>query len=388
MSVGVEGFEGGRLEQARKARGLTATALAELVNLTQPNISLYEKNRRKPTQPTLDNLARALNVPVRFFLSPIRVSATDRLFYRSMSAATKAARARAEAKYEWALQTLEYLTTFFDFPELNLPEIAVPSNHRSLESQDIESIAAQVRAYWGLDNKPIANVIQTLEGNGVVVWRTPLEARTLDAFSEYREPHPIVVLSSDKENFFRSRFDAAHELGHLLLHRSVDTKSLRSSTDFKLIEQQAHEFAGAFLLPAESYSKDVWSPTIDTFRALKSTWNVSIALQIKRCADLGLVSESQEKRLWINRARRGWSKLEPLDQSTDVEHPTLIKTAIEMLLNEKVRSSAQLVADVELSAIDLEQLAELPQGLLTGAFSRVEPRLKSRQSNVLPFGRN
>jgi len=276
-----------------------------------------------------------------------------------MSAATKSARARAEARYEWALELIEYLLGFFNFPEVNVPDFDLADDFRLFDSLMIESVAEQLRQHWMLGDGPVASMTRTLESHGIVVWRTAFEAETLDAFSEYRKPHPVVVLSSDKENYFRSRFDAAHELGHLILHKRVDSKVLNKSSDFKKLENQAHHFAGAFLLPAMAYSKELWGVSLDAFRSLKPRWNTSIALQIMRSRQLGLVNEDQEKRLWINLSRRGWRKREPLDDSTPSEKPHLIPKSIQMLIKENVKTGDQIAHDLNLHASEIEKLAEI-----------------------------
>ena len=388
MPVGVEGFQKERLIQIRKARRLTAISLADMAGLRQPTISQYEKGKQNPRQENLDNMANVLNVPVGFFLRPIDVDKPSKVFYRSMSAATKAARESAEARYEWALEAIDYLLGFFDFPELNFPELEVPQDFRDIDEWHIEILAKQLREYWMLGNGPITNMIRTLESNGVVTWRTAFEARTLDAFSEYRLPHPVVVLSSDKQNYFRSRFDAAHELGHMVLHQTVDRAALKKSHEFNLIEVQAHHFAAAFLLPATAFEADMWSPSLDTFRALKPRWNVSIAMQIMRCKQLGLATESELERLWINRSRRGWSKREPLDDAMEVECPNLINKSFKMLIEENVRSGEQIASDLCLSTADLENLADLPAGYIDGQKGEADPMLKSSQQKIVPFRRD
>ena len=219
------------------------------------------------------------------------------------------------------------------------------------------------------------------------MWRTELDAKTLDAFSEFRRPHPVVVLSSDKENYFRSRFDAAHELGHLILHWHVDKKTLKRGSDFKLIEDQAHRFAGAFLLPAASYKNDLYLPNLDAFRSLKPIWNTSISMQIMRCIQLGLVDKYQQKRLWINMSRRKWRQQEPLDDSTQAEKPKLICKSIYMLIDEKVKTRGQITADLALSAPDIEKLCELPEGYMQGYQDEEIPMLKEKNANILPFKR-
>ena len=70
---------------------------------------------------------------------------------------------------------------------------------------------------------------------------------TLDAFSEWRadEDMPYVILNSSKESAARSRFDIAHELGHMIIHRHLRRMPQREDHIFKLIESQAHHFASA-----------------------------------------------------------------------------------------------------------------------------------------------
>ena len=388
MPAGISGFQPERLTQAREAREMTAVALAEIVGVVASTISQYENGHQKPRQDTLDALARALNVSGEFFMRAPSQWKPGRLFYRSMSSATKTARARAEARYQWFLEVLEYILYFFDFPALNLPETGLPDDFRKITDSMIEDLAQRVRKHWNLGEGPVANVVQTLEHNGIVLWRTLISAETLDAFSEFRIPHPAIVLSSEKENYFRSRSDASHELGHLLMHRNVDDKSLTKASDFKILEQQAHHFAGAFLLPAKSFQNELWGMSIDTFRSLKSRWNASIGMQISRCVTLGMLSEDQEKRLWINRSRRGWHRQEPLDASTPAEQPNLMAKSFKMLLEAKVKSRDQLMKDTDLSGADLENFAGLPPGSISGERSEGEPRFRELGPNVVPFKRS
>lgn len=387
MPVGVQNFNNKRLVQARTARGLTAVSLSAIADVSAPSISLYEKGTQKPQQEIVDRLSSALNVPVGYFYNEIKIEQPNKIFYRSMSAATKAARSRVEAQYEWALELVDFLLNYFDFPALNLPDLSVPDDFRKLDSLMIESMASQVRSHWNLGMGPISNMVRTLESNGIVVLRTAFEAETMDAFSEVRHPHPVVVLSSDKENYFRSRFDAAHELGHLILHKNVDQLALKKSSDFKVIEDQAHLFAGAFLLPATSYSKDLWSCSLDAFRSLKPRWNTSIGMQIRRCKNMGLINESQEKRLWINLARRKWKVCEPLDDSTPVEEPSLISKGIKMLIEEKVKSRDQLAQELYLSAMDIEKIGGLPHGYIRNISQTDLPTFKTGGNKVVPFRR-
>src|SRR5437879_5511613 len=129
--VGTPGFKARRLEQVREARGLTAVALAEMVGVKSANISQYEHAKQSPSPAILQKLAQVLNVPAAFFLKPVRNSDMEGINYRSMSIATKSARGRVEARYDWMKEIVAYLAEFVDFPALRMPALNLPADfHR------------------------------------------------------------------------------------------------------------------------------------------------------------------------------------------------------------------------------------------------------------------
>ena len=64
-------------------------------------------------------------------------------------------------------------------------------------------------------------------------------------------------MASEKEAGIRIRFDAAHELAHLVLHRWIEQAELADPKTLKRIEAEADRFAGAFLLPRKSFPKRI-----------------------------------------------------------------------------------------------------------------------------------
>jgi transcriptional regulator with XRE-family HTH domain len=58
----VRNFDPAAMIGARKARGLTHDALADIVKIGRPNLIAYEKGRRRPTPQRLVSLATALHV--------------------------------------------------------------------------------------------------------------------------------------------------------------------------------------------------------------------------------------------------------------------------------------------------------------------------------------
>lgn len=364
MKPGTPRFVGARVREAREARGLTATALAELVGVTRSAISQYENDLGSPRPEVMQKLSEQLNLPIQFFLRPVRPHATSNIFYRSMSAATKAARTRGERRFNWVhADFLPYLRAFVDLPPVNYP-LASDLDPLALGREDMDDVAIRARRYWGLGEGPISNVVWLLENNGTIISRGFLDAETLDSFSAWMDGVPSMFLGADKGSAARSRFDAAHELGHLLLHSDMEQKAISSAAVHRRLEDQADYFAGSFLLPAESFARDVYAPTLEALRALKQKWMASIGLMIMRLENLEIISQERARKLLIARAKRGWNRWEPLDDELPVEEPRLQRAAFELLLGEGVQARGDILAALPYATPDIEELAALPPGLL------------------------
>ena len=385
MTIGTPGFVKERLTEARQAFGLTKVALADMIDVTPAAISQYENGPQSPRADVMERLCQKLNFPWSFFLRPVVANDDDPVFWRSNASATQIARERSFPRLNWLKEIRTYHGDYFDFPKLELPTFVLPDDFRDLSARHIDQFAQQCREWWNFGLGPIPDLLLELENSGVVTARIHVAADTLDAFSQWASSagSPYIVLGKDKSSAVRSRFDAAHELAHMLLHRRVDRKRVNSKTDWKLLEQQANRFSAAFLLPAKSFVDELWAPTLDSMLSRKERWKVSVAMMIVRCEQLGLTNQDQTKRLWINYNRRGWRGDEPLDKVIKFEEPRVIRRSFEALINERIKSKDQILDDLSLPAREIEELSALPPGYLSGKQAEVKalPRLKIAQSS-------
>lgn len=366
MPAGTPNFIGDRLREAREARGLTEATLAESVGVTRASISLYETGKASPQVEVLVRLTAVLRMPQAFFLQPVTRTVSDNLFYRSLSGATKMDRLKAKRRYSWLTEITSYLRGFVRFPPVRMPTIVAPAHPSSIDADFIESAAAQTRQAWGLGNGPISNVALLLENNGAILSRMSLGTRNMDGFSGWNvdTTTPYAILGNDKDSAARSRFDLAHELGHLVLHRDLAPHHITDPPHHTLIESQAHRFAGAFLLPSETFSEDLYVVSLDSLRALKGKWLVSIAAMLHRAGDLDIVTGAARTRLWTNYNRRGWKLKEPLDDELQPEKPRLLRRAFELIVKTGVHPPEQIVTDLCLSPFDIQELACIQENLL------------------------
>lgn len=310
-------FDPTRLTTGRELRGKSQVELARAVSgITAASISQFENGHTRPSPQTLDRIAGTLAVPVGFFARRRHDSAqAPEAFFRSLRSTSLADRRRARALaglvHELVLELEDHVT----LPEYDVPWV------QPADDSGIERVAGDLRRDWGVPRGPIDNVVRTLELHGLVTARFRVDAAQVDAFSVPYPDRPVVVLGADKGHRDRSRFDAAHELGHLVMHRNVEPGS-------KAVETQAHKFAAAFLMPAEDIaavlpSRADWPRLLQ----LKATWHVSLAALLKRSNTLGRMSDGAYLQGVKAMSARGWRTNEPFDLGAP-EVPVLLPAAV------------------------------------------------------------
>ena len=110
-----------------------------------------------------------------------------------------------------------------------------------------------------------------------------------------------------------------------------------------------------------------------------------------RCGHLGILSEEQQRRAWINMNRKGWWTFEPLDDRLIPEQPRLLRRSFELLVREGIKTPEQIISDLGLNPTDVEILACLEAGYLSGQPAQVAvPKLRqdyvrTGTGNVLSF---
>ncbi|WJF89741.1 XRE family transcriptional regulator [Paraburkholderia bonniea] len=343
---------------------MTQTALATMVGRSSGTVSKWEKGDQVPEADALERLSERLAMPSSWFLTRPPVYGDRVCFYRSTASVTKEAQTIAHIRLKWLNEISVILQGWIDWPSVNIPRLG-KNDHLKISDSDIEQAAQACRIEWKLGLGPISDVTLVLENAGAICVREELGFTRMDGASQWfdTDGRPYVFLAADKANGVRSRFDAAHELGHLVLHRDID--GLEFSKRYPELERQAHLFAGAFLMPAESFAAELVRPSLDTFITLKSRWKVSVGAMIMRCKQLNIIDDDYATRLWKNYSARGWRKSEPLDDRIDFEPVRLLPRAINLLLSDGGLTKEGLLASIGLGASDCERLCGLPEGFFS-----------------------
>jgi Zn-dependent peptidase ImmA (M78 family)/transcriptional regulator with XRE-family HTH domain len=293
-------FDPARLRLARELKGWSQAELAARLGATPAAVSQFESGAAHPSAKSTEQLGRLLEVPVRFFGLPL--VETHEGFFRSLRRTSVTHRRRARAIAHIAHDLATYESAAWD-AQHRVPEIPAPLDATRL---DVEGIAGQVRDLWKLAPGPAPGVVDLLESHRVVVMRLPLDTADVDAFSLPFPDRPVVVLGSDKNDRARSRFDAAHELGHLVMHGD-------QVWGMPEVEQQAHSFGAAFLMPAADIYHELpqradWPRLFE----LKRRWQVSLAALLMRAKTLGRMSDANYLAAVKAASARGWRRVEPV----------------------------------------------------------------------------
>lgn len=355
---------------ARVRRRLTKAQLAKELDVTSRSLQNYETGASAPDPETLAKIAKLLNFPQQFFfldedMPEIKEHAVS---FRKLSKMTEAIKGCSFAAGAIAFKVNEWIEERFSLPQADLPD---------LSDLEPEEAAATLRRMWGLGNAPIPNMIHLLESKGIRVFSLAEEAREVDAFCTWYEGKPFVFLNTIK-SAERSRFDAAHELGHLV--RDLYTMQ-HGQAHGPEMERQADAFAAAFLMPKESVvANQPPAYTIKYLMKLKHYWGVSLAALAYRFNSLGLVSEWNYRSLCIEIAKSGYRTNEP--EPMERETSQLLTKVLDLLHSRKhgrheIAESLSLSVD-EINALtfQLTRLSVVSGNASTNSTLRSSPKLR------------
>jgi Zn-dependent peptidase ImmA (M78 family)/transcriptional regulator with XRE-family HTH domain len=347
-------FDPRRLALARSAAGKTKSDLARDLDLSPASISQYEAGNTSPRAAVVAEMALVLGVHPRYFEQTTgrrQVSPASRSFFRSLRATRQWERDEADALSEHVYDVVFFIESRVTLPSPDVPSLPVRAD---ASRGDVEQVAATLRQHWDVAaGRPIANVVRLMESRGVFVCRPPAVSTRVDAFSRWFDARPLVVLSDGKRDKARSRFDAAHELGHLVMHHEPEFSD-------RVQERQAHAFAAAILMPAAEVMEDLPNrpPRGGDWERLKEAqqrWGVSIAALLYRAKELGTLSDATFRRAMTryNELRLGTHDGTALGTP---ESPRLLPEAVQTLMSHNHWTYDDFAAELRFTPRQLEAI--------------------------------
>ena len=290
-------FNPDRLELARKRRGMTKVALAAEIGVTSRNLRRYQVDGLQPKMDCVEAMSLALDFPTDFFFATsLDEIMPDNVSFRSLSRTPARIRDIITAKCTLTLDLSEWLESEFQLANPVVPRYQV---------DDVELAAEDVRHRWVLGIQPIDDLLRVLERHGVHIFSLGNTSTDVDAVSFWNEGIPYIFLNMGKTPE-RTRMDAAHELGHLVLHAHGGHIRDRNA------EQEANAFASAFLMPERGVVAGVHrGATIAEMIRLKRIWKVSLASLTYRLHRIGVLTRREYTSRFIEIGRNDFRKREP-----------------------------------------------------------------------------
>lgn len=335
-----------RITLIRELYGIRKSELSMRLGVSARTITCWELGLQVPSVGDVAGLCRVFGVGPEFFEPqleglPVASGLPHFRFYRS---GMQVAYRQAQAYVQVTQDLVRTLSGYVDFPALHLPDItADPELADSIVPQ---MAAQQVRHEWGLGDGPIAHVLREVENHGICAVFAPFEHASLDAHSVFSGELPLIVLNPTKGDYYRQRFDVAHELGHLVMHPDAEPGN-------KVIEAQADAFASELLAPSEVLLDEL--PTrMDgvgwlKLKELKEQWGVSMKVLLDKAYALGCLTDQEYRKGLDFLSRSGWKLLEP-GAISGVEEPSLIPHSLDLL------------GDVGVGPEEVRERSRVPQG--------------------------
>jgi Zn-dependent peptidase ImmA (M78 family)/DNA-binding XRE family transcriptional regulator len=289
-------FNGDRLRIARQRRAMTKKILAERLKVSPRAVTGWESDDYPPDEAKRSQIADVLKFPLSFFYGDdSSKTPRDAVSFRSLTTKSAGQRDAVIAMCDLAIELSNWIDKKAGLPDPSIPD---------LRMEDAAIAAALIRQEWGLGTKPIKNMIHLFEAKGVRVFSLAENCREIDACSFWSGGTPFCLINPEVSNE-RLRFDLAHELAHLTLHR-------HASKTGRDVEKEANVFASEFLMPIESILEQrPKRMTLADILCKKLVWKVSASALAYRLHGLGYISEWHFKSMNIEMRRRGYKAVEP-----------------------------------------------------------------------------
>lgn len=301
---------------ARESRGLTQRDAAEGLGIAQGTLSKIETGLTEPTADVIMRMTEYFAYPEGFFTvrQPLPGPTASEFFHRKKQATGVKVLRRLHAEINVRLINIMGLLRAVELPEDRIPRIDIDEG----SGVSPEDVAREVRALWSLPPGPVTDLVGAIESAGGIVVLLDFGTNQVDALNRYIPGMPRVFFLNTRMPADRQRLSLAHELGHVVMHQCPDDD----------IEREANRFAAEFLMPEADVGQYLRRVDLATLYKLKPYWRVSMAALLKRACDLGWVSPSAQKYMWIQMAP--YRTKEPSEIDISAESPHVIAETLRL----------------------------------------------------------
>ncbi len=241
-----------KLKELRKSLKITQTEIAKHLGIAQDAVSKIESGKRTLTSYEIFKIARALDIPIRYFYGEIELDKVIGFSLRATEDLTLQDQEKIPILRRIANRYYDIEDVLVHPFENILRKYAVVDDN----VLRIREIAIEERKILGFDNvEPITNLAELLRSYNIIILEPVLEFAINGLFLTLDRDRFLIVVNHDTPPSKRN-FTLAHEYGHYLFHRGNSFNAVTTDIDnpdsMNFHEKIANAFAAEFLMPKES----------------------------------------------------------------------------------------------------------------------------------------
>jgi|SRR5580658_409101 Zn-dependent peptidase ImmA (M78 family)/transcriptional regulator with XRE-family HTH domain len=320
------------LRLGRQRRGFPQTEAARLLGLDQSLLSKFENGLIDIRDELIYKASATYDLPVTFF------SIRDTVYGAPISV-----HPMWRKKADVTAREMDTVIAELNVRIMHLRRLfegAIISNTNDMPLMDIEDygspvrIAAMARAHWKIPSGIIKNLTLIIEKAGAIIVHSSMGGSSICGVRFSVPGMPPLIMLNSAQPADRMRFSLAHELGHLIMHRFPTPN----------MEQEANQFAVAFLMPDDDMSRYFIGRKIDLslLASLKQELHVSMSSLLMRAHALKFITENQSTYLWKQMSARGYRLREPPELDFEHEKPEILDRVIRLHLDALGYSTSEL----------------------------------------------
>jgi Zn-dependent peptidase ImmA (M78 family)/DNA-binding XRE family transcriptional regulator len=271
------------LKKWRKIRGLTQEEVAQKAGVSRQGYMKLERGDSSPRTETLVSIANALDVAIPELIK--EEPRWESLRFRTGKKETQ----KIKAERSQTLIIIREWLDFYNDIETDLEEKIV-YRFKKIQSCLPKELASTVREIMNIGPKlPIPDMFELIEEAGIKLYLMNSTIPNLFGMSiGEKDGGPCIAVNTNNAiSVERQIFTAAHELGHLLLHRDSYTPSDKPfSEEDNKEEKEANDFASHLLMPQDALENE-WEDSlginwIDRVLKVKKYFKVSYKTVLMR----------------------------------------------------------------------------------------------------------
>ncbi len=246
---------GRRLQEARRARGMTQQDVADTLGLARTTVTALEKGERRARPDEIIRMAGIFGRPVSELVGDREPIPDFAVQFRTAVSDAESPQAREELSQA----VLEFQRLGEDYLYIErLNGTSIQQNYmpqysmRGSSPEDVaEDVASAERNRLGLGDGPLLNLREVLEDDVAIrVFSTNLPSRVAGLFAYTEELGGCIAVNA-RHPQERRRWSMAHEYGHFLTSRfHSEISILGAFLRVPATERFADAFARCFLMPA------------------------------------------------------------------------------------------------------------------------------------------